>query len=186
MLKLTEPDAKKPAGARCSSRHDPSVQALTTRILTELRDISTGLVLPQLEELTANEILQLAVRNHEDMTATKVDCKIGDLPDDLATPVAVCLYRIVQEGLNNAFHHAKAKGQRVEVSADTQWVLVAVSDSGPGLASNDDENSRSRIGLGIAGLQNRVEALQGTFELLSQRGKGTQIRAKLPITRTPN
>jgi signal transduction histidine kinase len=126
------------------------------------------------------------VQNHEDATGTKVSSQIGDLPEDLPLPQTICLYRIVQEGLNNAFHHAKAKGQRVEVSADTQWVLVAVSDSGPGLASNDDENSRSRIGLGIAGLQNRVEALQGTFELLSQRGKGTQIRAKLPITRTPN
>jgi signal transduction histidine kinase len=186
MLKLTEPDAKKPAGARCSSRHDHSIQALTTRILTELRDISTGLVLPQLEELTANEILQLAVRNHEDMTATKVDCKIGDLPDDLAPPVAVCLYRIVQEGLNNAFHHAKATGQRVEVWADTQSIVIAVSDSGPGFAIRDPENVRSRTGLGIAGLRNRVEALHGTFELISRHGIGTQIRAKLPISRTPN
>jgi signal transduction histidine kinase len=183
MLKLTEPDGKKPAGARCGGRHSPSVQVLTTRILTELRDISTGLVLPQLEQLTASEILQLAVRNHEDMTATKVDCKIGDLPHDMALPLAVCLYRIVQEGLNNAFHHAKAAGQRVEVWADTQSIGIAVSDSGPGFAIRDPENVRSRTGLGIAGLRNRVEALHGTFELISQPGVGTQIRAKLPIGR---
>jgi signal transduction histidine kinase len=186
MLKLTEPDGKKPAGARCSGRHDPSAQILTTRILTELRDISTGLVLPQLEELTASEVLRLAVRNHEDMTATKVDCKIGDLPHDLAPPLAVCLYRIVQEGLNNAFHHAKAAGQRVEVWADTQSIGIAVSDSGPGFAIRDPENVRSRTGLGIAGLRNRVEALHGTFELISQPGIGTQIRAKLPIGCAPN
>jgi signal transduction histidine kinase len=183
MLKLTEPDGKKPAGARCGGRHSPSVQVLTTRILTELRDISTGLVLPQLEQLTASEILQLAVRNHEDMTATKVDCKIADLPHDMALPLAVCLYRIVQEGLNNAFHHAKAAGQRVEVWADTQSIGIAVSDSGPGFAIRDPENVRSRTGLGIAGLRNRVEALHGTFELISQPGVGTQIRAKLPIGR---
>jgi signal transduction histidine kinase len=186
MLKLTEPDGKKPAGARCSGRHDPGAQILTTRILTELRDISTGLVLPQLEELTASEVLRLAVRNHEDMTATKVDCKIGDLPHDLAPPLAVCLYRIVQEGLNNAFHHAKAAGQRVEVWADTQSIGIAVSDSGPGFAIRDPENVRSRTGLGIAGLRNRVEALHGTFELISQPGIGTQIRAKLPIGCAPN
>jgi signal transduction histidine kinase len=184
MLKLTEPDGKKPAGARCGGRHDRSEQILTTRILTELRDISTGLVLPQLEGLTANEILQLAIRNHEDMTATRVDCKIGDLPHDLAPPLAVCLYRIVQEGLNNAFHHAKAAGQRVEVWADTQSIAIAVSDSGPGFAIRDPENAHSRTGLGIAGLRNRVEALHGTLELISQPGIGAQIRAKLPISRT--
>ena len=186
MLKLTAPIRNKPDGARCGGRDDRCVQVLTSRILTELRDISTGLVLPQLEELTANEILQLAVRNHEDMTATKVDCKIGDLPDDLAPPVAVCLYRIVQEGLNNAFHHGQAAGQRVEVWADTQSIVITVSDSGPGFAIRDPGNVRSRTGLGIAGLRNRVEALHGTFELISQPGIGTQIRAKLPISRTPN
>jgi signal transduction histidine kinase len=186
MLKLTEPDRKKPDRTRCGGRHDPSIQVLTTRILTELRDISTGLVLPELEGLTADEVLRLAVRNHEDMTATNVDCKIGDLPDDLAPPLTVCLYRIVQEGLNNAFHHGKAAGQRVEAWAETPSIHIAVSDSGPGFATRDHENVRSRIGLGIAGLRNRVEALQGTFELTSQPGTGTQIRAKLPITRTPS
>jgi signal transduction histidine kinase len=126
------------------------------------------------------------VRQHEDATGTKVCCQIGDLPGDILPPVTICLYRIVQEGLNNAFHHGKARGQRVEVSTDTQWIVITVSDRGPGLASWDREKSRSRTGLGIAGLRNRVEALQGTFELISPRGIGTRIRAKLPITRTPN
>ena len=101
-------------------------------------------------------------------------------------PVTICLYRIVQEGLNNAFHHGKAIGQRVEVWADTQSIVIAVSDSGPGLVDHTREKSRSRTGLGIAGLRNRVEALQGTFELISQRGIGTQIRAKIPINHTLN
>ena len=99
-------------------------------------------------------------------------------------PVSICLYRIVQEGLNNAFHHGKAAGQRVEVWADTQSIVILVSDSGPGFAIRDAGNVRSRTGLGIAGLRNRVEALHGTFELISQRGIGAQIRAKLPVSRT--
>jgi signal transduction histidine kinase len=154
---------------------------LTTRILTELRSISTGLVLPELEGLTPNETLLLAVRNHEEATATKVSCQIGALPGDLALPLTTCLYRIAQEGLNNAFHHGKAQGQRVEVWADTGFIVIAVSDSGPGVIDNNQESLRSRTGLGIAGLRNRVEALKGTFEFVSQRDIGTQIRAKLPV-----
>jgi signal transduction histidine kinase len=181
MLKLTDPIRDKSSVTGYHGPLDSGIEALTARILAELRDISTGLVLPQLEGLTANEILQLAVRNHEDMTGTKVSCQIDDLPGDLALPVSICLYRIVQEGLNNAFHHGKAAGQRVEVRADSQSIAIAVSDSGPGFAIRDAGNVRSRTGLGIAGLRNRVEALHGTFELVSQRGIGAQIRAKLPI-----
>jgi signal transduction histidine kinase len=186
MLKLTEPIRNKPSATGCHGSHDPGVEALTARILTELRGISTGLVLPQLEGLTANEILQFAVRQHEDATGTKVSCQIDDLPGDLALPVSICLYRMVQEGLNNAFHHGKAAGQRVEVWADTQSIAIAISDSGPGFAIRDAGNVRSRTGLGIAGLRNRVEALHGTFELISRRGTGAQLRAKLPISRTSN
>jgi signal transduction histidine kinase len=183
MLKLTDPMARKRSDTGCS---DPAIENLTSRILTELRDISTGLVLPQLEGLTPNEILLLAVQNHEEATGTKVSRQIGDLPADLALPVTTCLYRIVQEGLNNAFHHGKALGQRVEVCADTQSIVISVSDSGPGLVDSNHKNPRSRIGLGIAGLRNRVEALKGTFEFISQPNIGTQIRAKLPVTRNPS
>ncbi len=186
MLKLTEATGVRSTQTGCDGTRDAGAPALTARLLTELRSISTGLVLPELEGLTATETLRLAVRQHEEATGTKVCCQIGDLPGDILPPVIICLYRIVQEGLNNAFHHANAEGQRVEASADSRWIVISVSDSGPGLGRSDNEKSRSRTGLGIAGLRNRVEALQGIFELTSQPGVGTRIRAKLPVTRAPN
>jgi signal transduction histidine kinase len=178
MLKVTAPAATKQSGD--SGVQDPTIEPLTSRILTELRNISTGLVLPELEGLTPNEMIRLAVQNHEEATGTKVSRQIGDLPVNLARPVTICLYRIVQEGLNNAFHHGKSIGQRVEVWTEAKSIVIVVSDSGPGIV--DPGGTRSRTGLGIAGLRNRVEALKGTFELTSQRDVGTQIRAEIPIT----
>jgi signal transduction histidine kinase len=188
MLKVTDPTATKQLETGRGSAHDPAIEPLTKRILTELRNISTGLVLPELEGLTPSEIIRLAVQNHEETTGTTVSRQIGDLPADLARPVTICLYRIVQEGLNNAFHHGEAIGQRVEVWVETQSIVIVVSDSGPGVVDSHRVSSRkaSRTGLGIAGLRNRVEALKGTFELISQRGIGTQIRAKIPVSSTPN
>jgi signal transduction histidine kinase len=182
MLKVTDPAATKQPESGSSSAHDPAIEPLTRRILTELRNISTGLVLPELEGLTPNEIVRLAVQNHEEATGTKVSRQIDDLPADLARPVTICLYRIVQEGLNNAFHHGKSIGQRVEISTEAKSIVIVVSDSGPGIVDSRRASSRSRAGLGIAGLRNRVEALKGTFELTSQRDVGTQIRAKIPVT----
>lgn len=169
MLKVTDPTATKPAETGRSIAFDSTIEPLTKRLLNELRNISTGLVLPELEALTPNEIVRLAVQNHEETTGTTVGRGIGDLPADLARPVTICLYRIVQEGLNNAFHHGKAIGQRVEIQAEAQSIVIVVSDNGPGV-TDSRENSRSRTGLGIAGLRNRVEALKGTFEFISQRG----------------
>jgi signal transduction histidine kinase len=188
MLKLTASTGKPPVETGCGGLHsDP--QALTARLLDDLRSISSGLVLPELEGLTANEALQLAVERHEDATGTKVTCQIRDLPRDTPLPLTICLYRIVQEGLHNAFRHGEARGQHVKASADTRsadasWIVITVSDNGPGLGRSGSEKPRSRTGLGIAGLRNRVEALQGTFELISRPGIGTRLRAKLPITRS--
>jgi signal transduction histidine kinase len=181
MLKVTDPSATKQSQTGSSSAPDPTIEPLTRRILTELRNISIGLVLPELEGFTPSEIIGLAVQNHEEATGTKVSSQIGDLPANLSRPVTLCLYRIAQEGLNNAFHHGKAIGQRVEVWAEGKSIVIVVSDGGPGVVDGCRENSPARTRLGIAGLRNRVEALQGSFELISQREIGTQIRAKLPV-----
>lgn len=181
MLKLTEPTNVPTVDRRRDVPRDPSVQELTARILTELRNISTGLVLPHLDDLTTSEAVWFAVRQHEDVTGSNVDCQISDIPDNLARPLKICLYRIVQEGLNNAFRHAGAQGQRVEVSASTRGLKIIVTDSGPGFSASHD-NARRRVGLGLAGLRDRIEVLQGSFELLSPGpGLGTQLRAELPI-----
>ncbi|MBR1123477.1 ATP-binding protein [Bradyrhizobium lablabi] len=181
MLKITAPAAPKSDASGDGRAHDLTVVALTERILTELRNISTGLVLPELQGLTPNEILLLAVRNHEETTGTKVSRQIGDLPVDIPLPVTICLYRIVQEGLNNAFRHGKAIEQRVEVQVCDRTIVIAVSDRGPGFFDGHQERSPKR-GLGVAGLRNRVEALKGTFEFISRGDVGTQIRAALPIS----
>jgi signal transduction histidine kinase len=175
MLKVTDPTT-----TRQSWTLDPTIEPLTRRILTELRNISIGLVLPELEGFTPSEIIGLAVHNHEEATGTQVTSQIGDLPENLTRPVTLCLYRIAQEGLNNAFHHGKAIGQRVEVWTEGKSIVM-VSDKGPGVVDSCRESAPTRTGLGIAGLRNRVEALQGSFELTSQRGVGTRIQARLPI-----
>jgi Signal transduction histidine kinase len=182
MLKVTDPTPTKQSEAGRSDAPDPAIERLTRRILTELRNISIGLVLPELEGFTPSEIIRIAVQNHEEATGTKVCSQIGDLPANLTRPITLCLYRIAQEGLNNAFHHGKAIEQHVEVRTEGQSIVIVVSDKGPGVVDSRRESLPTRTGLGIAGLRNRVEALQGTFELISRRDNGTQIQARLPVT----
>ncbi|MEQ1837315.1 MAG: ATP-binding protein, partial [Candidatus Nitrotoga sp.] len=89
-----------------------------------------------------------------------------------------CVFRCVQEGLNNAFRHAGAQGQFVGFEADENVIRLTVRDAGPGfrlLPSLDRKEA-----LGLAGLRHRVESLSGSFEIRSKPGKGTTILVTLP------
>lgn len=155
---------------------------LTVRILTELREISKGLVLPQLDGLSVAETAWLPIRAHEHVTGTKVACTIGALPNDLPPQTKVCMYRIVQEGLNNAFSHAGGRDQQVGIWSDTDFIHVVVSDGGPDSGTHVPIDPRSKTGLGLPGLKRRVEAFRGTFTLIALPEGGTRIEAKLPYS----
>lgn len=180
---LLEPNDSKMADDGRPSLAD--VDELLNGTLAELRDIATGLILPQLSDLSTADTLWLAVRQHEGRTGTTVKCKIGSLPC-CPVPLRVCLYRIVQESLNNAYQHAGGNGQRVAASQKCNWLQVAVRDSGPGTtAPLQMPRHGSHAGLGLNGLRRRVEAFNGTLDVVSL-ADGTRVSVKIPLVNVPN
>lgn len=148
----------------------------------EIRDISRGLVLPEIAELNLADELELVARRHEQRTGTKVAVELGPLPAEVPLPLKFCLYRFVQEGLNNAYHHAGGEGQRVCASHQGDLLLVEVIDTGPGIdrqAPHGDEGKRSRLGL--ASMRYRIEALGGQFHISSSAGQGTRLTAQFKL-----
>lgn len=145
--------------------------------LEEIRTISADIAPPRLENATPAEAIALAVRNHEKLTGSTVETVLGELPDQASQQLKTCLYRFVQEGLTNAFRHAKGAGQHVEARVSGSSIVISVRDSGPGLNADAMQNSN---GLGLAGLRDRVETLGGSLSLSSLPGQGTVISADLP------
>jgi signal transduction histidine kinase len=164
-------------GETQSSLH--SATGITEKVLKELRDISAGLVLPELESLTPEQAIQLAIREHEAASGTTVDQSIDALPADLARSLKICLFRIVQEGLNNALRHASGHGQRVTARRLGDEIEISVNDKGRHTSSDIDLPLR-RVPLGLIGLRRRVTLLQGTFDFI-ENGAGAELRARLPI-----
>ena len=113
------------------------------------------------------------------MTGTDVGERYGLLPDNVAHPLKICLYRVVQEALNNASRHGGGQGQHVEAVMDGQVITVAVSDGGPGL--NGEVTGLTSKQLGLDGIRNRVDAFGGSMEIRSRKGKGTILVAKVPL-----
>jgi two-component system sensor histidine kinase UhpB len=88
----------------------------------------------------------------------------------------ITVYRLVQECLTNIAKHAGATRVTVTLERRGAEVLVAVSDDGRGM-----DLQAKRIGLGLVGLRERVEALHGHLQLASEPGKGLEVQARLPI-----
>lgn len=150
--------------------------------LREIRGISRGLALPEINELNLDELLKLVVQRHEQRSETKVQLDLGELPEALSLSYKICVYRLVQEALNNAFHHAGGQGQRVSAKCRQGVLEVQVADTGAGIDKGLQAATGShRSRLGLVGMRYRVESLGGTFELESAPGQGTRVTARFDL-----
>jgi signal transduction histidine kinase len=173
-------DSLSPADKRASSRDDyERIRSALTDSLSEIRSISAGLILPELEQVSPADVLHLAVQNHERRTATVVRCDIENLPLKLSPTLKSCLYRFTQGALSNAFQHAGGIGQTVRGTHRDGVVEITISDEGAGFDPADRASKHLRLGL--IGMRDRVTSLGGTFDLSSQPGAGTRVTARFEI-----
>ncbi|WP_245440878.1 sensor histidine kinase [Mesorhizobium sanjuanii] len=142
--------------------------------MREIRAICNGLVLPQIETAAVGDILRLAVTEHQRRTASSVSLTLPARLPELGTSEKISIYRLAQEGLNNAWRHANGKDQAVNASMTGGKLQIEVSDGGPGFDPASSE------GLGLAGLRERIESIGGRFEA-SSSSKGTRLTVTLSI-----
>jgi signal transduction histidine kinase len=155
------------------------INAAVASALTDLRAISAGLQLPEIDQLSINEIAARAVRDFESKTGAKVMLDAAAISAVASLPVKIALYRILQESLANGFRHAAGAGQRAVIKTDGDRLLVEVSDNGPGF---DHEAATGKGRLGLVGMRERVEVLGGVFDVQSRPDQGTVIHVNLPMT----
>lgn len=181
MLKLDDVMARAEAQAArdCQDESDlNTVKHSLAHALQEIRAISSGMGVPQLNDLTLQEIIARVARTHERRTHTRVAVETTALPAHASLPIKITLYRVLQEALNNAYRHAQGVGQRVTVELRGHELQIEVSDKGQGAAASPLDGEVEH--LGIIGMRERVESLGGAFEWQSN-GDGTRVRARLPL-----
>jgi len=102
----------------------------------------------------------------------------GNLPADLSPDISLCLYRIVQECLNNIIKHSGAQACEVELLRNKNEIRLRVSDSGAGF---DTESPSMQKGLGLISMRERLRLVGGSLSIDSRPSRGTQIDARVPI-----
>ena len=103
-----------------------------------------------------NRLHQLG-RTFEQATGVKVELSGAQTPDTLSPALELVLYRMVQEGLTNAFLHGKATRVSVGLSLDERELIVHLADNGKGAAEVTE-------GIGLTGMRERLGAFGGLLE----------------------
>ena len=95
------------------------------------------------------------------------------LPDD----VALCLFRIAQEAMQNAIKYSGARNVRVQLLGETQRITLSVIDDGGGF----DVASAAGRGLGLLSMHERAQSVGGTLKIVSRKNAGTRVQAFVPL-----
>ncbi len=155
------------------------IQDSLNNALKDMRIIATGLRLPELGDLTLVEVVTRVVRNHQRKTETSVELCTKNLPLHPPLAIKITVFRLIQEALMNAYLHAEGIDQEVVAICDTGEITLKIIDKGQGFDVNSVIYKEGHLGL--LGMRERVESLEGKFEVSSKHKEGTTVTAQLPI-----
>jgi len=117
----------------------------------------------------------------EEMSAqyhVQIDFRQTGAPRKLPREISLCLFRVLQEALQNAVKHSGVREFRVELCATADDVQLRVKDEGAGF--NPDEAATGR-GLGLISMRERLQLANGHLSIHSQSGRGTIVSARVPF-----
>ena len=164
-----------PAASIEVRRHVDSIKKLAEASVNVIRNMTLLLRPSMLDDFGLVPALEWQAREVSKRTGLRVqvaaDEGAGELSDDLKT----CIYRVVQEALHNCARHSQARSVKVVFEQEERRILLTVEDDGHGF------DSRRVRGLGLVGMEERVNHLGGNFAVLSKPGAGTKVAVELPL-----
>jgi signal transduction histidine kinase len=155
-----------------------TIKSLVEGTIRVVRNMALLLRPSMLDDLGLVPAVEWYAREMSRRGEIEVEVHEENVSEELPDPVKLCVYRMVQEALNNASRHAAAKNARVELKQTSDAIRVKITDDGRGF------DPRRTRGMGLLGMEERVKRLGGTIQVDSQPGAGTTVHAELPLNRT--
>jgi signal transduction histidine kinase len=155
--------------------HLESIRNVAEKGLSEARNMALLLRPSMLDDFGLVPALNWQAKESTKRTGLRVQITATEVPDDLPEEHKTCIYRVVQEALNNVARHAQATTVQVSLQCRPFEISLNVQDDGTGF-----DSQRVR-GLGLLGMEERVRHLGGNFTIDSQPGRGTRLKINLPI-----
>ena len=163
-------------------RRDPDVERrissarrLAEASIAKVRDLALLLRPSMLDDLGLVAALRWNAREISRRSGVHVDIASDGSSEELPTEFRTCIYRVVQQAMNNAVQHASPTQIRVEIRQRFEEIHVAIQDDGSGFDPRRDQ------GLGLLGMKERIQGLGGILQIDSERGTGTIVSVLLPL-----
>lgn len=176
MIRLDEAAAALPAPARAEL---DGVRRLLDQVEAQLRRIAHELHPALLKDLGLRPALEFLADGVAARSGLVIAIE-GDLPQRLPAPVELCLYRCVQECLNNVVRHAQARHVRIRLLTEAGGMEIRVGDDGRGFAPELAPTPGRPRGLGLAGMRERLRGVGGDLQIEARPGAGAELRLQVP------
>lgn len=179
-LHLAEIDRDLPKGSKARAALTASLDEAGT-IDSRVSFLAWTIRPTAIEELGLSEALCGYVREWSRNFGIAAECHAGRPPQARLVPeIEVNVYRIAQECLNNIAKHAKADTVSVLLTINERDLSLIVEDDGEGFDTTAARQPASDGGVGLSGMQERAELLQGTFQIESSELTGTTVYIRIP------
>jgi signal transduction histidine kinase len=177
-------DAAKLAGAELSPSGEvrQSIRAGLAQLSEDVHDLSYRLHPSVLDDLGLVEALKAECDRVARFESVQVEVDAERIPQNLPKDVALVIYRVAQEALQNIGRHARARTARVSLAVRESGLRLEVTDNGSGFEPNSLTRHAS---LGHAGMRERIRLVGGRLDIQSILGEGTTIVAWVPLREAP-
>jgi PAS domain S-box-containing protein len=178
---LKEKSKLSPAAAKSVEENAAMVQQVTA----EVRSMSQLLHPPLLDEVGLKSALEAYVKGFAKRSKIRTKLELPTQWERLPLEPELCLFRIAQESLVNIHRHSGSATAAVRLTRAAGEIALEISDEGRGIGAELQEKllAGQNTSVGLCGMRERVRQLGGSLEIQSS-GKGTSIRAVLPVPRS--
>jgi signal transduction histidine kinase len=159
------------------------MREIVVESLAEVRTLSHNVHPRVLDDLGLAAALDFLARRTREQSGVETRV-VSDVRGALPPPVASVFYRVAQEALRNAVRHAAPATVRIRlVATDGASAVLEVTDDGRGFDVAAAEGAREGMGLFV--MRERVALIDGRLEVRSREGRGTTVRAVVPLPAGP-
>ncbi len=155
--------------------HVEVIKSLVESTVRVVRNMALLLRPSMLDDLGLVPALRWQAREVSKRTSMDVSVAAETHSDDYPDAYKTCIYRVVQEALNNCSRHAAANTVRIRVQEEPERLTLSIQDDGKGFDFNQNK------GMGLLGIQERAANLGGTVQVHSVPGGGTLLNLELPF-----
>lgn len=176
-------DMSLPSNNGPTKKHVADCARLVNQSLTEVRTMSYLLYPPMLEEIGLRAAIPWYLEGFTKRSGIQTSLDISQACERMPRDVELAIFRILQESLTNVHRHSGSKQADIRVHCDGAMVTLEVSDKGTGIPADilaPSKASLGTLGVGLRGMNERVNQLGGTLELRSTP-EGTTIVAAIPL-----